>query len=38
MFPDAPRYELFARESRSGWETWGDEPTKFDDAQLKRSA
>jgi N6-adenosine-specific RNA methylase IME4 len=34
MFPNAPRCELFARSSRSGWETWGDEETKFD-AQLR---
>jgi N6-adenosine-specific RNA methylase IME4 len=25
-----PRLELFARESREGWATWGDEATKFD--------
>lgn len=26
-----PRLELFARESREGWETWGHQRTKFDD-------
>ena len=27
---DGPRLELFARESRPGWSTWGLEATKFD--------
>ncbi len=25
-----PRLDLFARESRTGWQTWGDEATLFD--------
>lgn len=25
MFPDAKKIELFARERREGWESWGDE-------------
>lgn len=25
-----PRLEMFARETRPGWTTWGDETTKFD--------
>lgn len=25
-----PRLEMFARQSREGWATWGDEATKFD--------
>ena len=28
---EGPRCELFARESRPGWDTWGNERTKFDD-------
>lgn len=31
MYP-GPRCELFARQSRPGWDTWGLERTKFDDA------
>lgn len=27
---DGPYLELFARESRSGWVTWGNQATKFD--------
>jgi N6-adenosine-specific RNA methylase IME4 len=30
LFPDARRLELFARESRPGWQAWGDEVGKFD--------
>jgi N6-adenosine-specific RNA methylase IME4 len=29
--PNARRLELFARESRDGWITWGNESTKFDE-------
>ena len=29
LMGDTPRIELFAREKRTGWETWGDEPEKF---------
>jgi len=30
LFPCVARAELFARESRPGWETWGNQSTKFD--------
>ena len=30
LMGDVPRIELFARQSRDGWETWGDEADKFD--------
>jgi N6-adenosine-specific RNA methylase IME4 len=30
--PHARKLELFARETRPGWTTWGDEATKFDEA------
>jgi N6-adenosine-specific RNA methylase IME4 len=30
MIPDAKRVELFSRESRLGWDTWGNERDKFD--------
>lgn len=29
-WPDARRADLFAREGREGWSTWGNEATKFD--------
>lgn len=29
---EGPRCELFARESRPGWDTWGNEARKFDGA------
>lgn len=29
-FSDGPYLELFARESRNGWATWGNQKTKFD--------
>lgn len=29
-WPEARRADLFARESRVGWSTWGNETTKFD--------
>ena len=31
LMGDVPRIELFARQSRRGWTTWGDEAEKFDD-------
>jgi N6-adenosine-specific RNA methylase IME4 len=31
MYPGVPKCELFARQSRPGWDTWGDERTKFDE-------
>ena len=30
LMPDAKRIEIFARQSRPGWATWGDQSTKFD--------
>lgn len=30
LFGEVPRIELFARESRPGWDTWGLEANKFD--------
>lgn len=33
LFPCVSRAELFARESRDGWETWGNQTTKFDIAE-----
>ena len=29
LFGDIPRIELFARESMSGWDCWGNETEKF---------
>ena len=31
LMGDVPRVELFARQSRRGWTTWGDEAGKFDE-------
>ncbi len=30
LMGDVPRIELFARQSRQGWTTWGDEANKFE--------
>lgn len=30
QYSDGPRLELFARESRPGWDSWGDQRTMFD--------
>ena len=30
-YAPGPRLELFARQSREGWTTWGNEATKFDE-------
>lgn len=30
LMGDVPRIELFARQSAPGWESWGNESTKFD--------
>lgn len=30
LMGDVPRIELFARETRDGWQAWGDEAQKFD--------
>lgn len=32
LMPGARRLELFSRQSREGWDTWGNEATKFDEA------
>lgn len=32
-WPDARRGDFFARQSRPGWATWGNEATKFDGAE-----
>jgi N6-adenosine-specific RNA methylase IME4 len=29
MFPDLPKLELFARQTRPGWDVWGNETGKF---------
>lgn len=33
---DGPYIEVFSREQREGWTTWGDEAGKFDSAPVKR--
>jgi N6-adenosine-specific RNA methylase IME4 len=42
MFPDLPKLELFARQTRPGWDVWGNETGKFaevdDPAPLSRTA
>jgi len=30
LVPDVPRLELFSRQRRVGWDTWGNEAEKFD--------
>lgn len=30
LMGDVPRIELFARQSAPGWDSWGNESTKFD--------
>lgn len=37
MYPEAKKIELFARRSRKGWNTWGNETTKFDKEGVKES-
>lgn len=32
MFPATRKLEMFARQSRPGWDCWGNEATKFDEA------
>jgi N6-adenosine-specific RNA methylase IME4 len=32
MFPDLPKLELFARQQRPGWDAWGNEVNKFENA------
>ncbi|EFL88313.1 MT-A70 family methyltransferase [Ahrensia sp. R2A130] len=31
LMPNARRLELFSRQSRDGWQTWGDQSAKFDE-------
>lgn len=31
LVPNVRRLELFSRQSRAGWDTWGNESTKFDE-------
>jgi N6-adenosine-specific RNA methylase IME4 len=42
MYPDLPKLELFARQTRPGWDVWGNETGKFaeaaDPAPLSRTA
>lgn len=33
LCPDMTKLEMFARESRPGWDCWGDEASKFDKGQ-----
>lgn len=33
LFPATRRADLFSRQSRPGWDSWGDESTKFDPPQ-----
>jgi N6-adenosine-specific RNA methylase IME4 len=33
LMPDVRRADLFSRESRPGWDNWGNESTKFDEAE-----
>ena len=30
LYPNASKLEMFARETREGWESWGNEKEKFD--------
>lgn len=32
MFPNVRKLDLFSRKTRKGWDNWGDEATKFDEA------
>jgi N6-adenosine-specific RNA methylase IME4 len=32
---DGPYIELFARETRDGWDCWGDQPALFDDGAVE---
>ena len=34
LFGDVPRLEMFSRESREGWDNWGNQTGKFDPAPL----
>lgn len=38
MFPAVPRLELFARQSREGWTTWGNQREKFDERSAADTA
>jgi N6-adenosine-specific RNA methylase IME4 len=37
-FPATRKVELFARETRPGWSSWGNEASKFDGEKLERQA
>ena len=34
LMGDVPRIELFARQSREGWDSWGDDAEKFDNRRI----
>lgn len=34
--PNARRVSIFSRQTRAGWDTWGDESTKFDECDTGR--
>ena len=34
LFGEVPRIELFARESRTGWDCWGNEVEKFNESNI----
>lgn len=35
LFGDKPRIELFARQTTSGWDCWGDETKKFNEGGMR---
>lgn len=35
LFPDAKKLELFSRQLRAGWDTWGDQNKNFDERKIK---
>jgi N6-adenosine-specific RNA methylase IME4 len=35
MFPDLPKFELFARSRRPGWDSWGNETSRFAAAMME---
>lgn len=37
MMPNVRRVELFSRQSRNGWDTWGREATKFDNEPKRKT-
>lgn len=38
LMPKARRVELFSRQSRAGWDTWGNESEKFDNTDSRGAA